>query len=83
METVTLTKRGQISVPSAIRKAMHLKAGQELRCLRVSNTEFRVSAAVVDPKGATAALGWAQRHGSKPGTRTDDVMRQLREGEHE
>ena len=83
METVTLTKRGQISVPSELRKAMQLKAGQKLRCLRVSNTEFRVSAAVVAPKGALAALGWAQRHGSKPGTRTAEVMRQLREGDNE
>lgn len=38
----TLTERGQISVPAALRKAMKLLTGQRLEFERISNREFRV-----------------------------------------
>ena len=81
MEQVTLTKRGQISVPAALRKAMRLRPGQRLKCLAVSGCEFRVFIEAPAPAGAMAALGWAQKLGIKPGVRTADVMRELREGD--
>jgi AbrB family looped-hinge helix DNA binding protein len=78
-----LTERGQVSVPASIRRDVGLKPGESLRWERLSDTELRV---VVDrqttPQGAYAALGYAVRW-LPPGAkiRTDEVMRELREGE--
>jgi AbrB family looped-hinge helix DNA binding protein len=80
-----LTERGQISIPASIRREVGLKAGESLRWERLSDTELRV---VVDrqitPQGPYAVLGYALRWlpaGAK--IRTDEVMRELREGESE
>ena len=41
-ETTTLTERGQVSVPSSIRRALAMKPGQELIWKKVSADEVRV-----------------------------------------
>jgi len=80
--STTLTERGQTSVPSSLRRAARLKPGQHLRWQLISDTEFRVT---VEPDqavaGPMAALGYALRF--QPGDRrsTDQIMRELREGE--
>ena len=79
----TLTERGQVSVPAALRRQMHLKPGQRLRWESVSETEARivVEAAQPDP---IAALGFGAKvrkgQNSQP-RRTADWMKELRSGE--
>jgi len=41
-QVCTLTERGQVSMPAALRRQMHLKAGQRLRWEAVSDTELRI-----------------------------------------
>ena len=76
----TVTERGQISIPTQIRKQLHLNAGQHLVWERVSDTECRV---VVASKrrvvGALAMLGYATRF--RPQRRTSEWMAELREGD--
>lgn len=79
--TTTLTERGQVSVPSAIRKKMHLKPGQHLIWQAVTDSECRV---VVEettrkPRGAKAMLGFGKQFG--PQKTTEEWMKELREGE--
>jgi len=79
--TTTLTERGQVSVPSAIRKKLHLKPGQHLIWQAVTDSECRV---VVEeqtrkPRGARAMLGYGKRFG--PQKTTAEWMKELREGE--
>ena len=38
----TLTERGQVSMPAALRRQMQLKAGQRLRWESISETEVRI-----------------------------------------
>ncbi len=77
----TLTERGQVSVPSAIRKKMHLKPGQHLIWQAVTDSECRVvvEKASHKPRGARAMLGYGKRFG--PQKSTDEWMKELREGE--
>jgi len=81
MESSTLTDRGQVSVPAALRRAMKLKPGQRLRFEAISPQEFRVFVANDEPGGAMAALGYARRLRPGQGRRTSEWMRELREGE--
>lgn len=81
MNASTLTERGQISVPAALRKAMRLKPGQRLQFAAVSAHEFRVFTQNDHPAGPMAALGYARRLGPAPARRTSDWMRELRAGE--
>lgn len=76
----TLTERGQISMPAALRRQMHLKAGQRLRWEPVSATEVRivVEAAQPDP---VAALGFGSRSRKGAARSTADWMKELRAGE--
>ena len=81
MNRATLTERGQISVPAALRKSMKLKPGQRLKFVPVSAHEFRVIAEVSVPPGPMAVLGYARKLRPGPARRTGDWMRELREGE--
>ncbi len=81
MSESTLTERGQISVPAALRKAMKLRPGQRLRWERISDREFRVVVEADVPPGPMAMLGYARKLRSSPVRRTADWMRELRDGE--
>jgi AbrB family looped-hinge helix DNA binding protein len=76
----TLTERGQVSMPSAIRRQMGLRPGQPLLWQRVSDHEVRVTV----PRGAQgkSMRGFIKKlHKKKmPGT-TAGWMKILREGE--
>lgn len=80
MNESTLTERGQISLPAALRRALRLRPGQKLRFEAVSDHEFRVIMAAATAPGPLAALGYARRLRAKP-RRTKDWMKELREGE--
>ncbi len=81
MDEATLTERGQISVPAALRKAMNLKPGQLLKFAPVSDHEFRVLTQNEAPLGPMAVLGYARKLRPGQPRRTNDWMRELREGE--
>jgi AbrB family looped-hinge helix DNA binding protein len=81
MNLSTLTERGQISVPASLRKAMNLRPGQRLKFEPISNNEFRVFTLNNTPAGPVAMLGYARKLRAGPSRRTDDWMRELREGE--
>jgi len=80
MNESTLTERGQVSLPAALRRSLRLRPGQKLRFEAVSDREFRVIALKDDSPGPLAALGYARRMREKP-RRTKDWMKELREGE--
>jgi bifunctional DNA-binding transcriptional regulator/antitoxin component of YhaV-PrlF toxin-antitoxin module len=79
-----LTERGQVSVPSALRKKAHLVPGQRLVWHQTGDGTFSVTV-FQQPQKRVSALemaGYAKRfnwHGL-PKT-TDEAMRFLREGE--
>jgi bifunctional DNA-binding transcriptional regulator/antitoxin component of YhaV-PrlF toxin-antitoxin module len=77
----SLTERGQVSVPSGIRRSAHLRPGQALRWEMVSEQEFRVYVTPgKEPRGIFAALGFAK--GWNPTRRsTNAIMAELRAGE--
>ena len=77
----TLTERGQVSLPAAIRKAMGLHAGQKLHWERISEREGRFVVEEAEPAGPMATLGYARKLRSGAGRSTADWMRELREGE--
>jgi len=81
MNEATLTERGQISIPAALRKAMKLLPGQRLKFAPVSDHEFRVIAENPAAPGPMAMLGYARKLRTGPVRRTDEWMRELREGE--
>lgn len=61
MSKSTLTERGQISVPAALRKAMKLRSGQSFKWVRISDREFRVDVEAGKPPGPLSVLGYARR----------------------
>jgi bifunctional DNA-binding transcriptional regulator/antitoxin component of YhaV-PrlF toxin-antitoxin module len=80
----TLTERGQVSMPAALRKQLKLKPGQPLLWEKVSNDECRIR--IVRGKhsgGAKAMLGFMKQFQAAPGLpkTTSGWMRILREGE--
>lgn len=78
----TLTERGQVSVPAAIRKEMGLHPGQRLRWEQISKGECRVT--IIEEgkrKGPLAMLGFATQIKGRKQKRTADWMRELREGD--
>jgi AbrB family looped-hinge helix DNA binding protein len=81
MNEATLTERGQISVPAALRKKMGLRAGQRLKFAAVSEREFRVFAENDAPPGPMAMRGYARKLRGGPTRRTSAWMKELREGE--
>ena len=81
MNDSLITERGQVSVPASLRKAMGLRPGQRLHWEQVSDREIRVSLQQESPPGPLSVLGYARRVLKTPPRRTDDWMRELREGE--
>jgi AbrB family looped-hinge helix DNA binding protein len=81
MNEATLTERGQISVPAALRKAMNLRPGQRLMFAPISDHEFRVFTQNEAPAGPLAVLGYARKLRKGPARRTSEWMRELRAGE--
>jgi len=82
----TLTERGQVSMPAALRNQLRLKPGQPLMWEKVSDDECRVH--IVRQRGATAAKsmrGFMKRFqaGSKLPATTARWMKVLREGERQ
>ncbi|MEI6712880.1 MAG: AbrB/MazE/SpoVT family DNA-binding domain-containing protein [Verrucomicrobiota bacterium] len=78
----TITERGQISIPSALRHELHLTAGQTVLWEKVSDTECRLliqSKRTIHPD-PVAAIGFAQRQGL-PVRTSADWMSFLREDE--
>lgn len=75
-----VTERGQVSIPAELRKELALGKGRRLLWEKVGKSELRV---VVLPepehRGAMAMLGFARRF--RPTRRTEDWMKELREGE--
>ena len=78
----TITERGQVSIPAALRRDMHLQAGQTVVWEQLSATECRLL--IEKPPNPTpdpfAAIGFAQRHGL-PGGTTEQWLQVLRDGE--
>jgi len=79
----TLTERGQVSVPAALRRKLRLHAGQELIWTEVSSRECRV---VVRPLATRkpdplAALGFGPRALHRAPRSTAAWMKALRRGE--
>ena len=76
----TVTERGQISIPSAIRHSLGVKPGERLIWEASGEHECRVRRLQETPiKGAMAMRGFAKRfRATRP---TEDWLRELREGE--
>lgn len=81
MANSTLTERGQISIPAALRKAMKLRPGQSFNWHRVSDREMRVSVEAPPAAGPLAVLGYAKKLRRGPTRRTASWMAELRAGE--
>lgn len=83
-DTVTvLTARGQTSIPASIRRKAGLLPGRALRWEFRSPDEISIRLEpALSPAGAYAALGYAKRWlpvGAS--VRSDDVLKELREGD--
>ena len=79
----TLTERGQVSIPAALRKELHLRRGQALLWEKVSDDECRITIVRKEKKagGADYVRGFMKRlHKDMPST-TKGWMGLLREGE--
>ncbi len=83
MNESSLTERGQISVPAALRKAMKLTTGERFRWERISDQELRVSIALKQPQGPMSVLGYARKLRTGPPRRTEAWMAELRASERE
>lgn len=81
MNHSTVTERGQVSVKAELRKAMRLRPGQRLAWEQVSDREMQVWVSEETPPGPLSVLGYARRMRGGPPRRTEDWMRELREGE--
>ena len=80
----TITERGQVSIPAELRRDMHLTPGQTILWEKVSATECRIliQPRVVIKSDPMGALNLAKEHGL-PQRPSDEVLRELREGEEE
>lgn len=84
MKTLTtkLTDRGQVSVPSLIRKQLGLQPGAKIQWEAVSETECRLFVSKKsERKGARAMLGFGKTF--RPVRTTEAWMSELREGEQD
>jgi AbrB family looped-hinge helix DNA binding protein len=78
----TVTERGQVSVPAALRKALGLKPGQKLVWEKVSDRECRVFVARRSkPAGPVAVLGRAKKGRTMGPKTTQEWITLLRAGE--
>ena len=79
LETV-ITERGQVSVPAAVRKKLHLQPGQRVVWEAISEQECRMSVRNSrTPAGPLAMLGYARKF--RKTRRTAEWLRELRAGE--
>lgn len=81
VDVTVVTERGQVSIPSHLRRELSLGKGKKILWQKVSERELRVT--VLDegrPPGATAMRGFARRFRPKP-RQTADWMKEIREGE--
>jgi len=79
-QITTLTERGQTSIPSRIRRDMHMHPGTKLRWLEVSKNECHII--IEEPEsgpGAKAMLGYADEFRKRKTTK--EWMKELRDGE--
>ncbi|HYN20457.1 MAG TPA: AbrB/MazE/SpoVT family DNA-binding domain-containing protein [Thermoanaerobaculia bacterium] len=75
-----VTERGQVSIPSHLRRELGLEKGRRLLWEKLGDHEIRlVVLPDVQPKGARAMLGFARRF--RPTRSSRDWMSELREGE--
>ncbi|HKI01644.1 MAG TPA: AbrB/MazE/SpoVT family DNA-binding domain-containing protein [Thermoanaerobaculia bacterium] len=75
-----ITERGQVSIPSRLRKELSLAKGQRLLWEKTGEREIRVTILPEpEPHGALAMLGFAKRF--RTTRRTKDWMAELRDGE--
>lgn len=82
--TATITERGQVSVPSRIRKLANLKPGVILKWEMLSSKEFRVTVSEKPTaQGPYAVLGWIKRSNPDETRSTDEIMRELRAGDED
>lgn len=76
-----VTERGQVSIPSKLRKELSLQKGRRLLWERIGDREIRVIIlSGRQPRGAEAMRGFARRFRLAPRT-TAEWMKELREGE--
>ena len=76
----TLTERGQVSIPAALRRQLQLKPGQHLRWEVVSGTEVRMVVEATQPD-PLLALGFGPKTRKTARRRTADWMQELRAAE--
>ena len=77
-----ITERGQISIPSAIRRSLGVHPGERLVWEAVGEHECRVRRLEETPiKGAVAMRGFAKRF--RAVRSTQDWLNELREGERD
>ncbi|MFY8216818.1 MAG: AbrB/MazE/SpoVT family DNA-binding domain-containing protein [Chthoniobacterales bacterium] len=81
MNASTLTERGQVSIPAALRKGMNMRPGQRLLWEQLSERELRVTIEPDHVAGPMAMLGYARRLRNAPPRSTADWMQELRAGE--
>jgi AbrB family looped-hinge helix DNA binding protein len=75
-----ITERGQVSIPAHLRKELGLEKGRRLLWEKSGEQEFRVVVLPdTEPRGAMAMRGFARRF--RPTRRSQDWMKELREGE--
>ena len=75
-----VTERGQVSIPSRLRKELSLAKGQRLLWEKTGEREIRVTILPEpEPRGAMAMLGFAKRF--RNARRTKEWMAELRDGE--
>lgn len=80
-EVTVVTERGQVSIPAGLRRDLELAPGRRVRWEKVTPVELRVVVLPPEkPRGAEAMRGFARRFRETP-RRSDDWMRELREGE--
>lgn len=80
----TLTERGQVSMPAALRKKLGLRPGQPLQWKMISDTECRVLIVrkPVDRRG-DSMRGFMKRFQNGMPATTSEWMEVLREGDRE
>ncbi|MFA7345592.1 MAG: AbrB/MazE/SpoVT family DNA-binding domain-containing protein [Terrimicrobiaceae bacterium] len=79
--TTVLTARGQASIPARIRKQAGLEAGDQLVWEQTSESELRIRWARPSQVGVFGMLGYARKYHAKDRRSTDEILRDLREGE--
>ena len=79
--TSTVTERGQVSIPAALRAAMRMQTGQELRWEQVSDRECRVTLDLPATPDPLAALGMGPHLRGDKARSTAAWMGEIREGE--